>query len=233
MCGSPAVHAGDGLPAVPARTELLPRLKAHRPIVAADAVEEAVHGGHTAAGPPAGHGLDRDPLAHPGVQPLHTGLVVVGVKPAQGVDTVVQDGDPAVSSPGVHGGAGGPDTGQRVVPLHRGETRGPVVAAAAVNQAVQGAGSEAGPLGAHWCYVCPLVRGSYTELWSGHSYLVDLRIETFCSGQVIRSIKSSHCVKHISHCGHSCSGSPGVHTRDKRPPVGPRVIHFALRMDCE
>ena len=51
VCGPPAVHAGDWLPAVPTRAELLPSLETHRPVIAAHAVQHPLHGGHSTAGP--------------------------------------------------------------------------------------------------------------------------------------------------------------------------------------
>ena len=73
----PAVHVGDGLPDIPPGTELFPGLKTHCPIIATNTIEELPHGRHTTRGSPGGHRGHRDPLAHPQVQPLHAGLVVI------------------------------------------------------------------------------------------------------------------------------------------------------------
>ena len=71
VCGPPAVHAGDWLPGVTARTESLSGLETHRPVIAAHTVEHPLHGGHTAGRASRGHGGHRLPLTNPAVQPLH------------------------------------------------------------------------------------------------------------------------------------------------------------------
>ena len=83
------VHCRNRFPHVSSCVESFRRCQTHRPVVAADAVEEVVDGRDAARRPAARHRRHRHPAAHPGVEPFDRTLIVGGIEPTQGVNAVV------------------------------------------------------------------------------------------------------------------------------------------------
>jgi len=77
------VHGCNGLPAVPAQIKTLSAGHTHGAVIATDAVQVSIGGGHSAAASAGRHAGHRLPAANPGIKPLHTRLVVGRIEAAQ------------------------------------------------------------------------------------------------------------------------------------------------------